>query len=70
MVNVGHFFMWELKEFKIHDGLFLMFSSLITKLCRQDRVKKFERDNWLEPSAPIFPLKRLGEGTVIKSKKI
>lgn len=68
-VNVGHFFILELQEFKVHDESFLIIPSVIIELCRQAGVEEFKRDNWVELSVPIFPQKKQGKGTFTKNKK-
>lgn len=47
----------------------LMFLSLIAELCKQAKLEKYQRDNWIAPKTPIYPLKVCGKGEVAKPKK-
>lgn len=67
-LNVGLFVIPEFRNYKSRGRLLLLLSSLITELCKWDRVKEYSRDNSITPKTPIYPLKMLGEGTTYKRK--
>lgn len=68
-LNVGEIFVNELKEYRRLNGTSLLFPSLITELCQLAGVKEDPEDNWVEPGKPINPLKKRGEGGVVKGKE-
>lgn len=59
----------EIDYFKIHGGTNLFDPCLITELCKRQRLEEYASDTCVCPSAPIYPLRIWGEGTLQKSKK-
>lgn len=55
-------------EYLHQDSPTLMFPSLITKLCRREKVE-CPGDCWIQTEKPHHPLKVKGEGGALKSKK-
>lgn len=43
LLNVGRLVLSNIRHFKNRDGSLLLFSSLITELCRRDRVEEYPR---------------------------
>lgn len=68
-VNVGRHVFLDMRHIKNRGGSPLLFSSLITELCKRDRIEDYSGDTWLHPKNTIYPLMICGEGALAMSKK-
>lgn len=59
----------SLRTYKFRGEPILIFSSLITKICKREKVEKYQEDNWIAPNTPIYPLNMCSKGVATKSKK-
>lgn len=56
-LNVGCLVTSDMKFYRIHSSMHLLFLSLMTKLCKRAGVVMYPGDTWVCPGTPIYPLK-------------
>lgn len=64
-LNVGRLVISDIIFYKNHSGVHFLFPSLITEMCRRERVVEYPNDTLVHPGTPIYPTKIWGKGAPV-----
>lgn len=66
--NVVEIMLSKWRHFKSQEDTSLFFPSLITQLCKREKVEEYVADTCVNPGPHIFPLQIQGEDAPCQSK--